>query len=116
MRYLLLLPSYKPLRKPVPIALGDGCPRKPTFVVESGSRKLPLPPNDFARKYAPSVEPRFLVMGVQKIRRPQMWNKFVVPTTAPTNLWQFGEWELILPLSSIHSPSFCEILGHMFQN
>jgi len=48
------------------IAHGDKCPRKPTFVVESGSRNLPLPPNDYARKHAPNVESHFLVMGVQK--------------------------------------------------
>jgi hypothetical protein len=77
MSWLLLLPSYKPLKKFAPIALGDRCPRKPTFVaiepsrtivvVESKSRKPPLLLDNYARKPTPSVELCFIVMGVQKI-------------------------------------------------
>jgi len=80
MHCLLLLPNYKPLRKFVPIAHGDKCPIKPTFVgiepsrtitmVEGGSRKLLLLLDDYVRKHAPNVEPRFSMMGVQKIRCP----------------------------------------------
>jgi hypothetical protein len=76
MHCLLLLPSYKLLRKPTPIALGDKCPRKLAFVgikpsrtiivVENMNRKLMLLPNNYARKLTPSLESHFLVMGVQK--------------------------------------------------
>jgi len=96
MHRLLFLPSNKPLRKLAPIVLGDRCPRKPMFigiefsktivVVESWSRKLPLLPDNSTRKPMPSVQPCFLVTGVQKIQRPQMHNMFVMPTIAPTNL------------------------------
>jgi hypothetical protein len=64
----------------MPIVPSDKCPRKPAFagikpsitiiVVESKSRKFMLLPNDYVRKLAPSVEPYFLVIGVQKIQCP----------------------------------------------
>jgi hypothetical protein len=125
MHCLLLLPNYKPLRKLTPIAPDDKCPKKPAFasiepsrtivVIESGSRKPLLLLDNCARKLVPSVEPSFIVMGVQKIRHPQTCNKFVVPTTRPIDLWQFDEQELLLPLLSIRSPSFCEELGDKFK-
>lgn len=96
MHCLLLLPNYKPLRKPMPIVPGDRCPRKLTFVgikplktivvVESKSRKLSLLLNKCARKSMPSVELCFLVTGVQKIWRPQMHNKFAMPIAVATYL------------------------------
>ncbi len=122
---LILLPSCKPPRKLVPIAHGDKCPRKPTFVgiepsrtitrVESGSRKLLLLLDNYARKDVLNVEPRFLMTSVQKIRCPHTHNGFAVPTIAPSNLWWFGEQELLLLLLLICSPSFCEDPGQTFK-
>ncbi len=125
MHCLLLFPSNKLLRKPTHIAPSDRCPRKPMFadiepsrtivVVESRSRKLPLLPNDCARKPVPNVEPCFLVMSVQKIQRPQTHDKFVMPTSVPTNLRRFDERELLFPLLLIRNPSFCVDPGHMLK-
>jgi hypothetical protein len=50
-----------------------------------------------------------------KTLTPQTCIGFVMPIAAPKDLWQFGEWELLLPLSSIHSPSFCEDPDHTFK-
>jgi len=44
-----------------------------------------------------------------------MHNMFVLPTTTPTNLWRFGEQELLLPLLLICSFNFCEDPNHMFK-
>jgi hypothetical protein len=62
----LLLPSYKPLKKLVPIALGDRCLRKLAFTnikssktiveAESENRKLSFLLNNYVRKSMPSVE------------------------------------------------------------
>ncbi len=80
----------------MPIVPSDRCPKKLTFVgikplrtivvVESKSRKLSFLLNKCARKSMPTVELCFLVMGVQKIWRPQMHNKFDVPIAVPTYL------------------------------
>jgi len=67
----------------MPIARGDRCPRKPTFEVKSGSRKLPLPPTDYARKHAPNVEPHFLVMGVQKSNAHKCTSSLLCPLLCP---------------------------------
>jgi hypothetical protein len=90
-------------------------PSKTIVVVESRSIKLPLLLDDCSRKPMPNVEPCFLVTSVQKNQCPQTHNEFVMPTTAPTNLQWFDEWELLFPLLLIRSPSFCVDPGHMLK-
>jgi hypothetical protein len=68
---LLLLPSYKPPRKFVPIALhllGDKCPRKPTFVGIKPFRK----PTFFFLVTIVVESSRFLVMTMQKNLHPML--------------------------------------------
>jgi len=62
-----------------------------------------------------NVEPHFLVMGIQKIRHPHMHNGFAMPTTTLINLRQFGEWDLLLPLSLNCNPNFYEDPSHTFK-
>ncbi len=112
MHCLLLLLNYKSPRKPTFASIE---PSRTIVVVESGSRNPSLLLDNCVKKLVPNVEPHFIVMGVQKIQCSQTRNKFAMPTTATPNLRWFGEQELLLPLLSIRSPSFCEDLDHTFK-